>query len=210
VETRNGGKSEIFGDFSYTTTHVTPGAMFVNNESSVFAEITEVCYTGQPFDNVIQETRGGQTITVSRSQDWVAPYIGHTNQNGGLPPAADFSCTATSGLVPLMVTFTDASTNNPIDWAWDFGDGTVSAERNPSHQYAWPGQYTVTLTAANGYGTNTISGEIVATVPALRVFQTATNTIVVSWSGPSVWMGTAADQRAGGRTLDQADRERAA
>ncbi len=30
---------------------------------------------------------------------------------------------------------------------WDFGDGTTSTQRNPSHTYATPGDYTVTLVA---------------------------------------------------------------
>src|SRR5690606_20043830 len=32
---------------------------------------------------------------------------------------------------------------------WDFGDGTTSTELNPTHVYAQPGNYTVTVTAGN-------------------------------------------------------------
>lgn len=38
------------------------------------------------------------------------------------PPNASFSCTPLSGLSPLSVTCTDASTNSPTGWAWFFGD----------------------------------------------------------------------------------------
>lgn len=70
------------------------------------------------------------------------------------PPVAAFSGTPTSGTVPLTVTFTDASTNNPTSWAWTFGDGGTSTAQNPSHVYTTAGTYTVTLTATNAYGSD--------------------------------------------------------
>lgn len=44
------------------------------------------------------------------------------------------------------------STKNGASWSWSFGDGTGSAARNPSHHYAAPGSYTVTLTATSTGG----------------------------------------------------------
>jgi PKD repeat protein len=43
------------------------------------------------------------------------------------------------------VRFTD-NTSEATSWLWDFGDGTTSTERNPSHTYNAQGDYTVTLT----------------------------------------------------------------
>ncbi|MEL7422407.1 MAG: PKD domain-containing protein [Bacteroidota bacterium] len=58
----------------------------------------------------------------------------------------DFVCGA------LPVQFTDASTNVPTSWSWDFGDGTTSMEQNPEHTYAASGTYTITLEACNSLG----------------------------------------------------------
>jgi PKD repeat protein len=70
------------------------------------------------------------------------------------PPTAEFSADVTSGTAPLTVTFTDASTDSPTSWAWDFGDTGSSSDQNPEHEYAAAGTYTVTLTATNADGSD--------------------------------------------------------
>jgi uncharacterized delta-60 repeat protein len=61
---------------------------------------------------------------------------------------AKFSANPTSGIIPLIVQFTDQSTGTVTDWSWDFdNDGTEdSTEQNPSHTYDVANQYTVSLT----------------------------------------------------------------
>ena len=76
----------------------------------------------------------------------------------GVPAAltADFTANVTSGEAPLAVQFTDASTNSPTSWAWDFeNDGVVdSTEQNPTFTYTTAGTYTVNLTATNAGGSD--------------------------------------------------------
>jgi len=57
------------------------------------------------------------------------------------------------------VKFTDASTGSPTSWAWDFdNDGKIdSTEQNPSYTYESAGTYTVTLTATNDLGSDTVT-----------------------------------------------------
>jgi len=60
------------------------------------------------------------------------------------PPVAAFSNACTD----LSCDFTDESTDadgTVVGWQWDFGDGAVSSDQNPSHTYAVEGTYTVTL-----------------------------------------------------------------
>ncbi|HKK79025.1 MAG TPA: PKD domain-containing protein, partial [Phaeodactylibacter sp.] len=57
----------------------------------------------------------------------------------------------------LPVQFTDASTNVPTSWNWDFGDGTTSTEQNPVHTYAESGIYTITLEACNSLGCDVVT-----------------------------------------------------
>jgi len=70
-------------------------------------------------------------------------------------PIADFSANKTSGVAPLMVKFTDESSGGPTSWTWNFGDGAISTNQSPVHEYRAPGVYTVSLTVKNDAGTDT-------------------------------------------------------
>jgi PKD repeat protein len=95
-----------------------------------------------------------------------------------LAPVAAFIATPTSGNAPLTVTFTDASTNTPASWAWNFGDGNTSTEQNPVHEYTTAGNYTVTLSATNTAGSDdeTKTDYISVTAPGLLVTASFTGT----------------------------------
>ncbi len=69
-------------------------------------------------------------------------------------PVANFNGSPLSGNVPLLVAFTDASSNADT-WSWTFGDGGTSTAQNPSHTYNVAGVYTVSLTVTNAYGSDT-------------------------------------------------------
>jgi PGF-pre-PGF domain-containing protein len=92
-----------------------------------------------------------------------------TGSEGPIPlPVADFTANVTSGAVPLTITFTDGSSNEPTNWAWDFGDGNTSTDQDPIYIYTSVGTYTVSLntTNAGGYNITTKVDYILVTVPA--------------------------------------------
>ncbi|MCX6683861.1 MAG: PKD domain-containing protein, partial [Methanoregula sp.] len=75
----------------------------------------------------------------------------------GMAPNAGFTGEPTTGNAPLTVAFTDHSSGYPTSWNWNFGDGQESVQQNPVHTYWAGGEYTVTLTAANDYGSTSAS-----------------------------------------------------
>ncbi|MGB9133681.1 MAG: PKD domain-containing protein [Methanosarcina sp.] len=91
---------------------------------------------------------GSNTITKSN-------YIKATAPTTVKPPVIYFWASRTSGTVPVTIGFTDASTNTPTVWYWDFGDGTNSTLKNPRHTYTSAGTYSITLTASNAGGSAT-------------------------------------------------------
>ena len=85
------------------------------------------------------------------------------------PPVAGFTAGPTNGVAPLTVVFTNLSTS-ATNYAWDFGDGNVSALANPTNTYTSAGTYSVTLTAVGPGGTNqlTMTNYIVVVPPPPR------------------------------------------
>ncbi len=73
------------------------------------------------------------------------PLIARLRVKGGTGPA------------PLTVQFYDVSAGEVTAWAWDFdGDGLPdSTAQHPTHTFAAPGVYSVTLTVGGPEGTDT-------------------------------------------------------
>lgn len=93
-----------------------------------------------------------------------------------LKPVADFTVDQRVGTTPFIVKFKDLSQNNPVTWAWEFGDGGTSTDQNPVHVYKNEGVYNVSLTVGNQYGRDTRYAN--GLEPATTV--TAVQTTVVS------------------------------
>jgi len=73
-----------------------------------------------------------------------------------LCPIANFSVDDNYAEINVPVTFTDTTVNDPTSWLWDFGDGNTSTLQNPVHTYDTAGSYTVTMTATNECGSDTV------------------------------------------------------
>jgi len=74
-------------------------------------------------------------------------------------PGASFVAGSTVNHINTDITFTDNSTTNGTisAWSWDFGDGNTSTAQNPVHQYTSSGQYTVSLTITDEFGSDTMT-----------------------------------------------------
>jgi PKD repeat protein len=93
----------------------------------------------------------------------ISPALQSQN-NGQAGFMIDGQCQASFSYVPDSLTsspfyyhFKDLSTGNINSWYWDFGDGGLSNEQNPSHQYEEPGSYKVCLYVADGNDTASCS-----------------------------------------------------
>ncbi len=73
--------------------------------------------------------------------DYLTPYVSFTY-------TADGDETETGTPIHFQSTISSDATS----WQWDFGDGTTSTERNPTHTFTETGTYRVNLTVTNIYG----------------------------------------------------------
>lgn len=79
----------------------------------------------------------------------------------GRIPVVNFIGAPLCGRMPLTVSFTDRSSGNPTDWAWDFEDDSIvdSTEQHPSFEYTEGGSFSVNLTAVNSVGSDSLLRE---------------------------------------------------
>lgn len=61
---------------------------------------------------------------------------------------------------PSVIQFNNQSTGNPTEYAWDFGDGSVSNAENPIHYFPENGIYQVRLTVFDAISSDEITKEI--------------------------------------------------
>ncbi|HEX5150182.1 MAG TPA: PKD domain-containing protein [Parafilimonas sp.] len=70
-------------------------------------------------------------------------------------PTVALSATPTIGCAPLSIKFTDNSSAGSgaiQSWIWDFGDGIVSTEQNPTHTYNIADTFNISLIVTNSFG----------------------------------------------------------
>lgn len=71
------------------------------------------------------------------------------------PPEASFSYSPSEPTILDAISFFDTSEDKDgtiVSWSWNFGDGNTSTQRDPSHQYADKGNYTVQLNVTDNDG----------------------------------------------------------
>ncbi len=102
----------------------------------------------------------GAQVTLAfkqRSPSLSTPYVTVDTYTYLSPLAkvtAGFKADKTIGDPPMTVYFTDTTSSNVedgVEWQWDFGDGSISTDQNPSHTYLGVGDYTVSLTVTTAH-----------------------------------------------------------
>ncbi len=100
----------------------------------------------------------------------------------GSAQAAAFTHNPVSPVAGQVVQFTDASTNSPSAWLWNFGDGSTSTLQNPSHAFSNAGSFTVTLVSSNSSRSDSFSESLF-----IESTDTSVRTYWVSPSGTATW-----------------------
>ena len=138
-----------------------PLTVTFTNESSADASAYEWTFEGgtppastETNPTVVFETPGVFTVTLVAINAAGSSTSTATIVVQG-PPTAGFTV-QTAGLSVVLTN----TTQNATSFRWDFGDGNTSTEPNPTHTYALPGAYFITLRAENACGTSEVSVQV--------------------------------------------------
>ncbi|MBK9254566.1 MAG: PKD domain-containing protein [Saprospiraceae bacterium] len=106
---------------------------------------------------VVQYTQAGNYNVVLQvfNEFGSSEYSFLNSINVNTIPAAQFATTQNANTVAVQ-----NNTSGADSYLWDFGDGFISSELNPSHQYQEEGTFTITLEAENECGESVFSQEV--------------------------------------------------
>lgn len=128
---------------------------------------------GLPVAGTDTVVSGPTTDSITWSQR--ALFAVHTE--GDKPPVAAF----TSSCSQLTCTFDgtgSSDANGPVTYAWSFGDGGTSTDAKPSHTFAGPGTYSVSLTVTDTSGqTNAVSHDVTPSNTAVSYVGSAVDNV---------------------------------
>ena len=83
---------------------------------------------------------------------------------------ASFAFSPTTPGPGQTVQFADTTSGGPTSWQWDFGDGSTSNAKNPSHVFLGASSYTVKLVSSGSFGSKQASKTItVASASVLSI-----------------------------------------
>jgi len=119
---------------------------------SLYAETGDILQISGEYNNItaINIT----VVDLSKTTQWLNLSIG-----GAL--VARFTYYPSNPVPNEPVKFIDLSSGNPVQWLWDFGDGTKATGKNPTHKFAREGDYKVTLTIRDAGGNSDSTSKIV-------------------------------------------------
>ena len=91
-------------------------------------------------------------------------------------PEANFSVADTNSCPGANINFVNNSTGPSLTYAWNFGDGNISAIANPSHRYTANGTYVVKLVVTDIYNCVSSKTQIINVVTPTADFSVSDST----------------------------------
>ncbi|MCB9454885.1 MAG: PKD domain-containing protein [Anaerolineaceae bacterium] len=177
-----GGQSQVTSTITVTQAPNAPTAAFTPDKTSGEVPLT-VSFTNQStgdisgynwdFGDTATSTEQSPTHTYNTAGTYTVVLTvtgpGGTNTaevtisaTNPIPPSiAAFTVDKTTGPAPLLVQFTNQSSGENLTYSWDFGDGAVSTDINPSHTFSTAGTYSVTLQISGTGGTDSAQETII-------------------------------------------------
>lgn len=161
-------RGEVAGCFPVSTPG-NYGAMYVYGEDTAITPPISGMREGETVAFYVNGVKATSVPTLTWTNDWELHLI--TIHTTIYTSVADFIASPTSGVIPLMVVFTNTSTGGYTESLWNFGDGMTNTLENTTHTYTVAGTYTVTLAIDGPGGSDTeAKAEYIAVVDEYGVY----------------------------------------
>ena len=217
----NAAGSDTLTQTNYVVTATVPAAGFTVSTNVYVANFTNTTVNGNSYSWNFGD--GGTSTQTNPSHTYAADgtytvTLTATNDCGSNTftqqvvissmPQAGFSANVTTGCAPFAVQFQNQSSSNTTAWNWSFpgGNPASSTAQNPEVTYNAVGTYTVTLTASNALGENTVTQTnfiTVGTTPTAG-FTKTTNLLTAAFTNTSTGAASYAWNFGDGQTSTQA------
>jgi PKD repeat protein len=112
------------------------------------------------YDFIVEYAYYTRVLNIYVGLEWVSVRVVIPS-----PPTANFFASASGGVAPLSVAFTNTTSGTATSFSWSFGDGATSSSTSPTHTYSSAGTYRATLTATNPSGSTGAYLDISVTSP---------------------------------------------
>jgi gliding motility-associated-like protein len=122
------------------------------------------------------------SLTITNNKGCVSTFKTTKSISPGIPPNTAFSGTPLIGCFPLTSAFTDASDKFAETWTWNFGDGTSSSVKNPSHKFGDVGYFDISLKTSfhNCFSAPTTKAKYIFVQSPRALFSSSTRTSCVA------------------------------
>jgi PKD repeat protein len=178
--TFNGGNGNIYSPFlSIANANGVTGVTYPNSTLDIFQDDSCNHCEGKTLISTISTASNGVfiyngllsgmiTATVSDSVGNTSQYSSCVSADDTTCMIAQFNTSATSICENSLLSFVDQTITAPgtdlSSWQWNFGDANTSVSEFPTHAYAIPGIFTITLIVTNSLGCmDTISKTVAVT-----------------------------------------------
>ena len=136
----------------FTDQSTTDGTNALNSWMFDYGDGIRDTYNSGPFQH-LYSTPGNYNVTLLvRDALGCTDSITKTNAVKISNPRADFTSPDSLTCPGRTITFTNRSSGPGLTYLWNFGDDSTSTIKNPTHEYAADGNYTITLTVVDTYG----------------------------------------------------------
>jgi len=153
---------------------------FTNNSTNLSDNVTYLWSFGNGDESSVNSPKytfnspGTYTVSLTITNDGVCSNIStQTNYiTVNETPVADFDAVPPETILEdATIDFTNNSSgNDQLTYQWDFGDGSTSGEKSPSHTYTATGTYTVVLTTTTSNGCESVMEKEVIVHPNFAVY----------------------------------------